>query len=72
MKRTQFIAVDDVGQRFQKRYFDDRLGWHETIVSRGAVRNELVSRLSRLSLDRIDEPPNGEPDTFRVMSLHQF
>ena len=72
VKRTQFIAVDDVGQRFQKRYFDDRLGWHETIVSRGAVRNELVSRLSRLSLDRIDEPPNGEPDTFRVMSLHQF
>ena len=72
VKRTQFIAVDDVGQRFQKRYFDDRLGWHETIGSRGAVRNELVSRLSRLSLDRIDEPPNGEPDTFRVMSLHQF
>jgi len=72
VKRTQFIAVDDVGQRFQKRYFDDRLGWHETIVSRGAVRNELVSRLSRLSLDRIDEPPNAEPDTFRVMSLHQF
>ncbi|ELZ68847.1 hypothetical protein C457_10566 [Haloferax prahovense DSM 18310] len=72
VKRTQFIGVDDVGQRFQKRYFDDRLGWDETIVSRGAVRNELVSRLSRLSLDRIDETPNAEPDTFRVMPFHQF
>ncbi|TQR22373.1 hypothetical protein C9J85_11870 [Haloferax sp. wsp5] len=63
------FLVRHVGQRFQKRYFDDRL---VLTVSRGAVRNELVSRLSRLSLDRIDEPPNGEPDTFRVMSLHQF
>ncbi|POG55160.1 hypothetical protein [Haloferax marisrubri] len=71
-KRTQFIAVDDIGQRFKKRYFDERLGWHETTVSREAVREELVNRLSRLSLDRIDEPPNAEPDTFRVMSLHQF
>ncbi|MDS0243612.1 hypothetical protein NDO74_20125 [Haloferax sp. S2CR25-2] len=72
VKRTQFIAVDDVGQRFQKRYFDERLGWHETTVSRGAVRDELVSRLSRLSLDRIDETPNAEPDTFRVMPTHQL
>nr|WP_233510470.1 MULTISPECIES: hypothetical protein [unclassified Haloferax] len=72
VKRTQFIGVDDAGQRFQKRYFDDRLGWDETIVSRGTVRDELVSRLSRLSLDRIDETPNAEPDTFRVMPIHQF
>jgi len=50
VKRTQFIAVDDVGQRFKKRYFDERLGWHETTVSRKAVREELVNRLSRSSL----------------------
>jgi hypothetical protein len=49
VKRTQFIAVDDVGQRFKKRYFDGRLGWHETTVSRETVRDELVSRLTHQS-----------------------
>jgi len=44
VKRTQFIAVDDGGQRFQKRYVDERLGWYETTVSREAVREELVNR----------------------------
>ncbi|WP_042662720.1 hypothetical protein [Haloferax sp. ATB1] len=72
VKRTQFIAVDHAGQRFQKRYFDERLGWHETTVSRGVVRDELVSRLSQLSLDRIDETPNTDPDTFHVKPVHQF
>lgn len=72
MKRTQFIAVDDVGQRLQKRYFDELLGWHETTVSRETVRDELVTRLSRSFSDRTDETPDAEPDTFRVKPLHQF
>ncbi|MCU4927120.1 hypothetical protein OB905_14220 [Halobacteria archaeon AArc-dxtr1] len=49
MNRTQFIAVDDVGEEFKKRCFDARLGWHETTVSRKAVRDELVNRLSQRS-----------------------
>ncbi|WP_254526102.1 hypothetical protein [Natrinema caseinilyticum] len=72
MKRTQFIAVDDIGQRFQKRYFGERLGWHETTVSRNAVREELVNRLSQSSSDRTNETPNADPDTFRVKPIHQF
>ena len=72
VKRTQFIAVDDIGQRFQKRYFDERLGWHETTVSRNAVRDELVNRLSQSSSDRTNETPNTDPDTFRVKPVHQF
>ncbi len=72
VKRTQFIAVDDVGEKFQKRYFDERLGWHETTVSREAVRDELVNRLSQSSSDRTNEMPNGDPDTFRVKPVHQF
>ena len=72
VKRTQFIAVDDVGQRFKKRHYDERLGWHETTVSRESVREELVNRLSRASLDRTSETPNIDPDTFRVKPVHQF
>jgi hypothetical protein len=49
VKRTQFIAVDDVGEEFKKRYLDERLGWHEATVSRKAVRDELVNRLSQRS-----------------------
>nr|WP_226008410.1 hypothetical protein [Natrinema salinisoli] len=49
VKQTQYIAIDDVGERFQKRYFDERLGRHETTVSREAVRDELVSRLTHQS-----------------------
>jgi hypothetical protein len=72
VKRIQFIAVDDVGQRFQKRYFDERLGWDDSIVSREAVRDELVNRLSQSSSDRINEMPNADPDTFRVKPVHQL
>jgi hypothetical protein len=49
VKRSQYISTDDVGQRFQKRFFDERLGRHETTVSREAVRDELVSRLTHQS-----------------------
>jgi hypothetical protein len=72
VKRTQFTAVDDIGQRFQKRYFDERLGWHETTVSREAVREELVNRLLRSSLNRTSKTPGTDPDTFCVKPVHQF
>ncbi|WP_083862038.1 hypothetical protein [Halogeometricum pallidum] len=59
MKRTQYIAVDAVGQRFQKRYFDERLGRHETTVSRDAVREELVNRLTQRSSPGNEVGQNG-------------
>ena len=37
VKRTQFIAVDDIGETFQKRYYDERLGWHEQTIGRQGV-----------------------------------
>jgi len=37
VKRTQYIATDDVGQRFQKRFFDERL-------SAGTKRQSVVKR----------------------------
>jgi len=37
-KRTQYVAVDDVGQQFQKRHFNSRVGWHETTISRDRSR----------------------------------
>jgi len=46
-KRTRFFAVDDTGERFQKQYSDDRLGEHNTLLSRRRVRNALINRLSR-------------------------
>jgi hypothetical protein len=46
-KRTQYVAVNDVGEQFQKRHFDDRLGWHETTLERPVVRDELITHLSR-------------------------
>ena len=74
VKRTQFIAVDDVGQRFKKRYFDERLGWHETTVSRKAVREELVNRLSRSSLGS-DVGQHGvvdDQDKFKMMPIREL
>ncbi|WP_089699658.1 hypothetical protein [Halogranum gelatinilyticum] len=74
VKRTQFIAVDDVGQRFQKRYFDERLGWHETTVSHEAVHEELVNRLSRSSLGS-DVGQHGvvdDQDKFQVMPVREL
>ena len=69
MKRTQFIAVDDIGETFQKRYYDERLGWHETTVSREAVRDELINRLTRSSslvTDGSHDVIVDSPDRFRV------
>ena len=68
-KRTQFIALDDNGGMFQKRHYDERLGWHESTVSRRAVREDLITRLTRsssLATDRSHDLPVNDPDTFSV------
>ena len=75
MKRTQFIAVDDVGQRFKKRYFDKRLGWHETTVSRDAVREELVNRLTQRSSLGSDVGQHGvvdDQDKFKMVPVREL
>ncbi len=66
-KRTQFIAADDVAETFYKRHYDERLGWHETTVSRESVRNELIDRLSQtvsLATDRSHSVPVESTDVF--------
>jgi len=68
-KRTQFIAIDDNGEMFRKRHYDDRLGWHVSTVSRRAVREDLITRLTRtssLTTDRSHDVPVDNPDTFSV------
>ena len=75
VKRTQFIAVNAVGERFQKRYFDERLGWHETTVSRESVREELVNRLtqrSSLGCGVGQHGVVGDPDKFQVMPVRKL
>ena len=75
VKRTQFIAVDALGERFQKRHYDERLGWHEQTISRQDVREELVNRLSRsssLATNQSHGAPVDEPDTFAVKARHQL
>lgn len=75
VKRTQFIAVDDIGETFQKRYYDERLGWHETIVSREAVRDELINRLTRSSPPATDGSHDvtvDSPDRFRVKPAREL
>lgn len=64
--RREYIEAETIGQRFKKRHYDERLGWHEKTVNRNAVREELVNRLSQSSLDRTSEKPNADPDTFYV------
>jgi len=74
-KRTQFIAVDDVGETFRKRHYDERLGWHESTVSRRAVRDDLVNRLTNtapLATTRSHPTTVDEPDTFRVRPTRQL
>ncbi len=73
-KRTQFFAVDNSGETFQKRYFDDRLGEHNTLLSRGRVRTELINRLSRetVGTKRGVQDSVDEPDTFCVRPLQEL
>lgn len=71
--RTQFIVADDDGETFRKRHYDERLGWHESTVTREAVRNELIARLSQLSSPTSNADFDGTadgPDRFRVKSVH--
>ncbi|AFK20704.1 hypothetical protein E6P09_18900 (plasmid) [Haloferax mediterranei ATCC 33500] len=75
VKRTQYIAVDDFGQRFQKRYFDERLGWHETTVSRETVREELVNRLTQRPSLGSEVGQNGivgDQHKFLVMPIREL
>jgi hypothetical protein len=77
-KRTQFIAIDDNGEMFRKRHYDERFGWHESTVSRRAVREDLITRLSRSSsqaTDRSHDVTVDNPDTFsvkpaRILQMH--
>ncbi|WP_136718226.1 hypothetical protein [Halorientalis salina] len=73
--RTQYVAADDVGDQFQKRHFDDRLGWHETTVPRRTVRDELITQLTRsasTSAQRSGERAASEPDTFVVKPVREL
>ncbi|AUV84616.1 hypothetical protein C2R22_24085 (plasmid) [Salinigranum rubrum] len=73
--RTQYVAGDDVGEQFQKRHFDDRLGWHETTVPRRTVRDELITQLTRshsTSAERPSDEAASEPDTFAVKPVRDL
>ncbi|WP_418286895.1 hypothetical protein [Halorubrum sp. DTA46] len=73
--RTQYVAADDVGEQFQKRHFDDRLGWHETTVPRRTVRDELITQLTRSAstpAERSGEGVASEPDTFVVKPVREL
>ena len=73
--RTQYVASDDVGEQFQKRHFDDRLGWQETTIPRRAVRDELITQLTRsasTTVERAGEEAASEPDTFVVKPVREL
>jgi len=73
-KRTQYVAVDDVGQQFQKRHFNSRVGWHETTISREIVRDELITQLTRSTSPPADtrEAADSEPNTFSVKPVREL
>ncbi|KTG26241.1 hypothetical protein AUR66_16255 [Haloferax profundi] len=74
-KRTQFIAVDPLAEAFYKRHYDERLGWHETTVSRESVRSELINRLSQTdshATDRSHSVPVESTDVFSVKPVRQL
>jgi hypothetical protein len=73
--RTQYVAADDVGEQFQKRRFDDRLGWHETTISRRTVREEFITQLTQspsTSAERSGERAANEPDIFVVKPVREL
>ena len=73
--RTQYVARDDVGDQFQKRHFDDRLGWQETTIPRRTVRDELITHLTRsasTSMERAGEEAASEPDSFVVKPVREL
>jgi hypothetical protein len=73
--RTQYVARDDVGEQFQKRHFHDRLGWQETTISRRAVRDELITHLTRsasTAAERSGEGAASGPDIFVVKPVREL
>ena len=73
--RTQYVASDDVGEQFQKRHFDARLGWHETTVPRRTVCDELITQLTRspsTPTEQSGERAASEPDTFTVKPVREL
>jgi len=73
--RTQYVARDNVGDQFQKRHFDDRLGWHETTIPRRTVPDELITQLTRspsTPVERSGEGVASEPDTFVVKPVREL
>ncbi|MDL0141291.1 hypothetical protein PNR39_01385 [Halobacterium salinarum] len=73
--RTQYVVADEVGEQFQKRHFDDRLGWHETTVPRRNVRDELIAQLTQspsTTAGRSGEGAASEPDTFVVKPVREL
>ena len=73
--RTQYVAADDVGEQFQKRRFDDRLGWHERTIPRRMVRDELITQLTRsasTTAERSGEEAASEPDSFIVKPIREL
>ncbi|MFC6614942.1 hypothetical protein ACFQAS_08265 [Halopenitus salinus] len=75
VKRTQYIAVDGVGDTFTKRHFDERLGWSATTIKRETVRDELIAHITRAShRDRATthhhDSSVGGLDRFRVAPVH--
>jgi len=73
--RMQYVAADDVGEQFQKRHFDGRLGWHKTTVPRRAVRDALITQLTRLlpiTVERQNGRIASEPDTFVVKPVQDL
>jgi len=73
--RTQYVAADDVGEQFQKRHFDDRLGWQETTIPRRTVRDELITHLTRsasTSMERAGQEAASEPDSFVVKPVREL
>ncbi len=71
IKRTQYVTADEYGQTFLKRYYDERLGWHEETISRTDLRIELVHRLSRTRPETSDRRTgeSGGYDTFVVKRI---
>ncbi len=61
LTRTQYVAGDDIGEQFQTRHFDDRLGWHETIIPRRTVCDEFITQLTRSASRRPNRQVKKQP-----------
>ena len=74
-KRTQYVAVDDIGEQFQKRHFDSRLGWHETTAPRETVRDELINQVTQSAAsppERTRGAAVKEPATFTLKPVQEL